>query len=175
MTQHAASSDRPKSAMTPTSTADEAPVLRRRPWWVLLALFVGGLVVGVLLVGLLSAGTPDFVTQSRREAPASTAPDPSASVEVAAQARVNAACLRVINEAQDVYSALTGLDEAVTDVDLGALDDIVRRLQPIEPRLARDLQECEVVVEEPDAAGTPGPANPSSSPVVPTPGTSATG
>jgi hypothetical protein len=140
---------------------------------VLLGVFVGGVVVGVLLVGLLSAGTPDFASQSL-DNPASASPRPSARVEVAAQARVNAACLRVINEAQDVYSALTGLDEAVTDVDLGTLDDIVRRLQPIEPRLARDLQACEVVVEEPGTAGTPGPANPSSSPVVPTPGTSVT-
>jgi hypothetical protein len=161
--------------MTPTPASAEAPaprLARRRPWWVLLAVFVGGLVVGVLLVGLLSAGTPDFVTQSRENA-ASASPEPSAGVEVAAEARVNAACLRVINEAQDVYSALSGLDAAVTDVDLSTLDDIVRRLQPLEPRLARDLQACEVVVE-PAGGGTPGAATPRASPVVPTPGSSAT-
>ena len=162
--------------MTPTPAAsDEVPApKRRRPWWVLVAIFVGGLVVGVLLVGLLSAGTPDFVV-ANREAAASASPSPSASVEVAAQARVNAACLRVINDAQDVYSALAGLGEAVDEVDFGAMDDIVRRLQPVEPRLARDLQDCEVIVEEAGAAGTPGPENPSSSPVVPTPSGSATG
>ena len=140
----------------------------------LVAIFVGGLVAGVLLVGLLSAGTPDFVV-ANREAAASASPSPSASVEVAAQARVNAACLRVINDAQDVYSALAGLGEAVDEVDFGAIDDVIRRLQPVEPRLARDLQDCEVVVEDAGALGTPGPENPSSSPVVPTPSGSATG
>ena len=160
--------------MTPTPAAEVGPApRRRRPWWMLVAIFVGGLVVGVLLVGVLSAGTPDFVL-ANREAAASADPSPSASVEVAAQARVNAACLRVINDAQDVYSALAGLGEAVDEVDFGAMDDIVRRLQPVEPRLARDLQDCEVIVEE---AGTGGPAGPgtSSSPVVPAPSGSATG
>ena len=161
--------------MTLTPAAEVAPALRRRrPWWLLVAIFVGGLVVGVLLVGLLSAGTPDFVV-ANREAATSASPSPSSSVEVAAQARVNAACLRVINDAQDVYSALAGLGEAVDAVDFGAMDDIVRRLQPVEPRLARDLQDCEVIVEEPGTASTPGPENPSSSPVVPTPSGSATG
>nr|WP_294693286.1 hypothetical protein [uncultured Friedmanniella sp.] len=158
-------------ASTPAADVSPAPK-RRRPWWVLFAIFVAGLVFGVLLVGLLSAGTPDFVV-ANREAAASASPSPSASVEVAAQARVNAACLRVINDAQDVYSALAGLGEAVDDVDFGAMDDVVRRLQPVEPRLARDLQACEVIVEA-GSAGTPGPDNPSSSAIVPTPSASAT-
>src|SRR5687767_3517990 len=113
--------------MTSTPAADEAPPPRRRPWWLWIAVFVGGLVIGVLLVGLLSTTTPEFGTGGG-EAEASADPSSSARVEVAAQARVNAACLRVINDAQDVYSALAGLDEAVDDVDLGAMDDIVRRL-----------------------------------------------
>jgi hypothetical protein len=80
-----------------------------------------------------------------------------------AEARVNAACLAVINEAQDMYVVLTGLDEAVTDVDLQALDDIVRRLQPIEARLGQDLQRCEVetgVVTNPTNGATPEPGTP---------------
>ena len=80
-----------------------------------------------------------------------------------AEARVNAACLAVINEAQDMYVVLTGLDEAVTDVDLQALDDIVRRLQPIVARLGQDLQRCEVetgVVTNPTNGATPEPGTP---------------
>ncbi|MGI8459823.1 MAG: hypothetical protein ACR2LI_17130 [Propionibacteriaceae bacterium] len=142
---------------------------RRGAWWILLGTFVVGVVVGVMLVGLLSVGTPDFVTQSRQAASSSSSPRPSASFDVAAQAQVNAACLRVINEAQDVYSAVTGLDQAVNTVDLQALDDIVRRLQPIEPRLASDLQDCEVTVGAPVEPGG------STSAVVPTPSSSATG
>jgi hypothetical protein len=63
---------------------------------------------------------------------------------VVAEARVNAACLAVINDAQDMYAVLTTVPEAASDVDLQQLDDIVRRLQPIEARLGPDLQNCRV-------------------------------
>ena len=82
---------------------------------------------------------------------------------VVAEARVNAACLAVINEAQDMYTVLTGLGQAVTDVDLQQLDDIVRRLQPIEARLGQDLQRCEVetdVVTNPTGSTPPEPSTP---------------
>jgi hypothetical protein len=65
--------------------------------------------------------------------------------------------------ATDLYVVLTGLDEAITDVDLQALDDIVRRLQPIEARLGRDLQRCEVdtgVVTNPATGAPPEPSTP---------------
>jgi len=122
-----------------------APGAPRRRWWVGLATFVGGLVVGVLLVGLLTATTPDFLAQPGGTAPTSDGGQGApGDVPVTAEARVNAACLRVINEAQDVSTILTGVDEAVTDVDLQQLDDIVRQLQPIEPRLRQDLLACRV-------------------------------
>jgi hypothetical protein len=41
----------------------------------------------------------------------------------------------VINDAQDMYAVLTALPEAVADVDLQQLDDIVRSLQPIVAQL----------------------------------------
>lgn len=134
---------------------------RRLRWWVAGITFVVGFVFGVIAVGLLNVTTPSFGTAG---GPGSTStvggPTPGGSVPVVAEARVNAACLAVINEAQDVYTVLTGLDEAVTDVDLQALDDIVRRLQPIEARLGRDLQNCRVdtsVATEPTDAATPQP------------------
>ena len=61
---------------------------------------------------------------SGRPGPEAT-PSNAASVPVVAEARVNAACLRVINQAQDVYRIISGIDDAAADVDLQRLDDIV--------------------------------------------------
>jgi hypothetical protein len=161
---------------SPSDPGDQAatarPVhTRRLRWWVAGITFVAGFVFGVLAVGLLNATTPDFGGGTRpggAPAPSSLAPTPGGSVPVVAEARVNAACLAVINDAQDMYAVLTTLPEAASDVDLQQLDDIVRRLQPIEARLGPDLQNCRVdtsVVTNPtDTAspqgGTPQPIDP---------------
>jgi hypothetical protein len=127
--------------------ATKPPVQTRRlRWWVAAITFVAGFVFGVLAVGLLNATTPDFAS---RAGPAgsstpSLAPTPGGSVPAVAGARVNAACLAVINDAQDTYAVLTALPEAISDVDLQQLDDIVRRLQPIVDRLGPDLQNCRI-------------------------------
>ncbi|MDN5761799.1 MAG: hypothetical protein L0H41_05725 [Microlunatus sp.] len=136
-----------ESPLDPQQASPRDNVARVR-WWVAAITFVGGAVVGIVVVGLLFATTPDFATPGSNPG-GSPAPDGQqtpvdGSVPVTAEARVNAACLRVINEAQDVQRILVGVDQAIDDVDLQRLDDIVRRLQPIEPRLARDLQECRV-------------------------------
>jgi hypothetical protein len=133
---------------------------RRLRWWIAGITFVVGFVFGVIAVGLLNLSTPGFGTAGPGSTPTAGGPTPGGGVPVVAEARVNAACLAVINEAQDVYTVLTGLDQAVTDVDLQALDDIVRRLQPIEARLGRDLQNCRVdtnVVAGPTETTTPQP------------------
>jgi hypothetical protein len=145
---------RPPEARTPARS-------RRLRWWVAGITFVVGFVFGIIAVGLLRLSTPEFAAQSGPggSTPSPTlAPTPGGTVPVVAEARVNAACLAVINEAQDIYGILTGLDEAATDVDLQALDDIVRRLQPVEARLGQDLQRCEVdtsIANNP--SGTPSP------------------
>jgi hypothetical protein len=134
---------------------------RRLRWWIAGITFVVGFVFGVIAVGLLNLSTPRFGSAGGPgSTPTAGGPTPGGSVPVVAEARVNAACLAVINEAQDMYTVLTGLGQAVTDVDLQALDDIVRRLQPIEARLGRDLQACQVdtsVATEPTGATTPQP------------------
>jgi hypothetical protein len=134
---------------------------RRLRWWIAGITFVVGFVFGVIAVGLLNVTTPSFGTAGGPgSTPTAGGPTPGGSIPVVAEARVNAACLAVINEAQDVYTVLTGLDQAVTDVDLQALDDIVRRLQPIEARLGRDLQNCQVdtsVAAGPTESATPQP------------------
>ena len=108
---------------------------------------IAGVVVGVLITGMLIATTPDFgsASQDPGESPApDSQPTALQTVPVTAEARVNAACLRVINDAQDVYRIISGVGEAADDVDLQRLDDIVRRLQPLEARLERDLLACRV-------------------------------
>lgn len=152
----------------PDGLESPRPVRPRRRRWVGLASFLGGVVVGVLLVGLLNVTTPTFLT----EQPGGAASGPGeqsnpGGVPVTAEARVNAACLRVINGAQDVSTILTGVDEAVTDVDLQQLDDIVRQLQPVEVRLREDLLACRVdtsVDAGPDGGGSMSPAVPQPSP-----------
>lgn len=156
--------DEPSSDQAaPPSDGTEATIHRSRTtglWWKIL-LFAGGVLVGVLGVGLLNATTPDFATAAVGPAPAGSSSQPGASVPAGVGARVNAACLGVINDAQDVYAVLSDLGPALDDVDLTALDDIVRRLQPIEPRLGRDLTACRV--DTTVTSGEPGPgASPSS-------------
>jgi hypothetical protein len=156
----------PDAAATVSSPPPEAPESRPR-WWLAVIIFVGGLIVGVLIVAVLFSTTPDFGAAERQagQGPEAT-PSNVASVPAVAEARVNAACLRVINQAQDVYRIISGIDDAAADVDLQRLDDIVRRLQPIEPRLARDLQECRVDTQ---VAGDPTAAPNSPVPTVPEP------
>jgi hypothetical protein len=131
---------------------------------------VVGLVFGIIAVGLLRLGTPEFGAETGAGGSTLTptlAPTPGGTVPVVAEARVNAACLAVINEAQDIFGILTGLDEAVTDVDLQALDDIVRRLQPVEARLGQDLQRCEVdtsIANNPTGTPSPGTSTPQTNP-----------
>lgn len=133
-----------------------------------------GVVVGVLITGLLVATTPDFGSETadpgQTPAPGSQ-PTTLATVPVSAEARVNAACLRVINDAQDVYRIISGVGEAAQDVDLQRLDDIVRRLQPLEARLERDLLGCRVDtrISEPSGGSPTAPV-----PTLPQPSSSAT-
>ena len=149
----------------------------RVPWWIVPTTFLAGIVAGVLVVGLLSAGTPDFVRASREAAANAPTPSGPAQFPVTSEARVNAACLRVINAAQDISTILAGVDEAANDVDLQRLDDIVRQLQPIENRLRSDLSECQVEAVQPgetppgtDTDPTDAPTDlPTGAPSMPTP------
>jgi hypothetical protein len=129
------------------------PTRRRSRWWIPVLTFVAGIAVGVLLVGLLNTTTPDF---SAPQSAAPAAPSPAAPAPPGeAGARVNAACVRVINEAQDVATILSEVGPALSAVNLQQLDDIVRRLQSIQGRMDDDLRDCRV---EADVSGTSSPA-----------------
>ena len=140
---------------------------RRSRWWIAALTFVAGVAIGVLIVGFLNMSTSDF--PAAQSAP-STSPSPvvGQSEPAAASAQVNAACLRVINHAQDVATILSEVGPAITAVNLQQLDDIVRRLQSIQTRLEVDLRNCKVNAEvnsTPTAAPSPlSTVNPSASP-----------
>ena len=120
-------------------------------WWIAALTFVAGVAIGVLIVGFLNRSTSDF--SAAKSAP-STSPSPvvGQSEPAAASAQVNAACLRVINHAQDISTILSEVGPAITAVNLQQLDDIVRRLQSIQTRLEVDLRDCKVNAE---VSGTP--------------------
>jgi hypothetical protein len=128
--------------------ADNAPMppQRRSRWWIAVLTFVAGVVVGVLVVGFLTRSTPDF---SAAQSPSPMTPSPTGGQRppAAASAQVNAACLRVINEAQDVATILSEVGPAITAVNLQQLDDVVRRLQSIQTRLDDDLRDCKIEAE----------------------------
>ncbi|GAA3605669.1 hypothetical protein [Microlunatus ginsengisoli] len=152
----------------PAAEVAESSTESASRWWVAAVTFVAGVVTGVLAVGLLSWGKPDFVTAVENVPSTGTTARVPTGIEttgVTGTVEVNVACLRVINEAQDIYTILTGADQAVQDVDLQQLDDIVRRLQPIEPRLERDLVDCRVAGNVDTGASGAAP-----SPVIPTAG-----
>jgi hypothetical protein len=153
--------------------ADDAtmPPRRRSRWWIAVLTFMAGIAVGVLIVGFLYTSTPDI---SAVQSPSPVTPSPAGSQDVpaAASAQVNAACLRVINEAQDVATILSEVGPAITAVNLQQLDDIVRRLQSIQARMDDDLRDCKVEAQvnrtpaavpsplstvEPSASSTPLP------------------
>jgi hypothetical protein len=140
-------------------------IQRPSRWWIPALTFILGGVVGVLTVGLLGITWPDFLSTQTGAAPATPSPTAGQSVPVAASAQVNAACLRVINDAQDVSIMLSEVGPAATAVNLQQLDDIVRRLQSVQPRLKRDLSDCRV---EPSAGGTPSAEPPTSPTPAPT-------
>lgn len=119
---------------------------RRSRWWIAALTFVAGIVIGVLIVGFLDWSSSDF---SAAQSAPSTSPSPvvGQSEPAAASAQVNAACLRVINHAQDISTILSEVGPAITAVNLQQLDDIVRRLQSIQTRLEVDLRDCKVNAE----------------------------
>ncbi|RMB61467.1 hypothetical protein [Tessaracoccus antarcticus] len=148
MTQDQTPLDEPDPA--PVSTDSEVPAAPgarpvRAVVWPVVA--VGALLLG-LLVGYNAPGRNPAVVPPEQPASSSSPPltprATSGDATVAARAQVNAACLRSLNDAQNVYVVLGGMDTAVSDVDLGRLDQMVRDLQPLQKLLQRDLSECEV-------------------------------
>lgn len=153
--------------MTSTTTPGHRPADPATSWWLATGTLVIGLFLGALIVGLLSAGSttpaagpgPAALAPPVQTPPTGTAPAGSTDLN---NFTVNDACLRAVNAAQDAYTALTDIGEAGEQFNAARLDEIVRRLQPLQTSLQANLTACRVTT------APPGSASPTELPGIPT-------
>ncbi|MGY1669124.1 hypothetical protein [Geodermatophilus sp. SYSU D00710] len=137
---------------------DHEPRRWDRGWagWLSAGTFVLGLLAGVLLVGLLGQDPPPAPRSG--SAPASEAGDPTAvTAGPTGRVEVNAACLRAFNAAQDIAAAVEDLGAAAAALDAAQLDEVIRRLQPLQARLQENTAACESTGSAPTDAASPSP------------------
>lgn len=132
-------------------------------WWATTAVFLGGLLVGVVLTGLLSGGARLPPTGGGTGAPTSSDAATPTTAAATGELVVNGACLRAINAAQDMLDVVRDLGEALSEFNAARLDEIVRRLQPLQQRLDENSAECEVEGRVPTGALSGGATSPSPS------------
>ncbi|MDP5184270.1 hypothetical protein QOZ88_16675 [Blastococcus sp. BMG 814] len=124
-------------------------------WWGRAGAFLGGLVVGVVLVGLLSEGNVLVAAPvpTNPDAALPAFPDRGAGEEGGAtgQVTIDDDCLRAVNAAQDIAQLIDELGEAIADFNATRLDEIVRELQPLQRRLQTSIDACEVEAGTPEA------------------------
>jgi hypothetical protein len=139
--------------MAQTPSTDRPAERMDRAWstWLAAGTFVVGLVAGALLVGLLGQDPPAAPTAGAQPTGGGALPAP---IPDPAGTQVNLACLRAINAAQDIAAAVDELGAAAAALDAAALDEVVRRLQPLQERLQQNAAECEAA--RPDAGGAEG-------------------
>ncbi|RZU34573.1 hypothetical protein [Blastococcus saxobsidens] len=161
-----------------TRSPETGGVLRRAlRWWALTGVFLLGLVIGAVTIALLagrapvpSSAAPGAAGTSDPGGPAAATPGLPAGVT--GELAVNAACLRAINAAQDTVDVVDDLAEGLAAMNAARLDEVVRRLQPLQERLQVNIEDCEVVGqvpsrspgEAPATSGSPGASEPPASP-----------
>ena len=126
-------------------------------WWLAAGALVLGLVIGGVVVGLASGGSSSTAERDGAAAPGASASPSEPTTGATGQISVNEACLRAVNESQDVYGAINEIADAARTLNATALDEIVRRLQPLQRRLQADLAECKVSTRLPDGSLSTGP------------------
>jgi hypothetical protein len=128
-----------------------SPVQETRPdrqtdggWtrWLAAGTFVLGLVVGVLLIGLLGQDPPASTT-APGAAPTSGPAEGDTDAAGPTGIEVNEACLRALNAAQDIAATVDDLGAAAVTLDAAQLDEVIRRLQPLQQRLEENTAACE--------------------------------
>lgn len=138
---------------TPGAHRSAGPLAAVRTGLVAAAALVVGLFAGAMAVGVLAEPAPavagnDAGGELPGGVPGGDLPDGGAS----AAFRVNAPCIGAVNSAQDAYLVMDDLGEAAAALDAARLDEVVRRLQPLQARLQQNLDACEVT---PEAGGDP--------------------
>lgn len=137
---------------------------RDRPWytWLAVGTFVLGFLAGVVTLGLVSESPP--AVSAAAADPEAEPREPSTPAGATAEIRVNEACLRAINAARDIATAVEDLGTAAAALDAAQLDEAIRRLQPLQDRLEANSATCETTgtASEEEAGAT------SSSPATPT-------
>lgn len=126
---------------------------------ILVALIVG-VVVGGVIVAVYSGSDEVAVpaTSVSGSAGSSTTPDTTTSGPSptgGADVQLSAACVRAVNDAQDAYTAIGGLDAAVQKLDLTKVDGIIRQVQVIQRRLKVDVPACHAGIQLPSASTNP--------------------
>lgn len=142
-------------------------------WWGRAGAFLAGLFLGAVLVGLLSEGAvvvANPVPLDQALDPPGAADGGAAAGGATGQVSIDDDCLRAVNAAQDVAQLVDELGEAIVELNAARMDEVVRRLQPLQRRLQTSLETCEV------RAGTGGgPPAAVPTPSSPSPGSPAPG
>jgi hypothetical protein len=147
---------------TAPDPARPGPVAAVRTGLIAAVALVLGLFAGALVVGLLAETDPPVAARAdgpaAGEVPGGDLPEGGASAGFV----VNGPCLGAVNAAQDAYLVMDDLGAAAAALDAARLDEVVRRLQPLQARLQDDLDACRVSTEL--AGGQPRPAGAPASP-----------
>jgi hypothetical protein len=147
-----------RTATDTTPREDPATGRRLRPvrsGLVAAVAFVLGLLAGAVTVGLLAEG-PLVIASPEEEGIDPVPPGGGAlpAEDASAEFLVSGACFGAVNAAQDTLVLVDDIGDAAAELDAARLDEIVRRLMPLQTRIERGIEACEAsaVVE-----GRPGP------------------
>ncbi|WP_116451856.1 hypothetical protein [Blastococcus litoris] len=150
--------DASTGSRAPEAPAPRGPAAGFRTGLVVAVVFLLGLTLGAVTVGLLSDSAP---LPAAGQPGADAGDGPLIDVDLDQDPgpfQVNAPCLRAFNAAQDAYVAMDDLGQAAAALDAAQLDEVVRRLQPLQQQLETGLAACRVTaVDDPsDEESSPG-------------------
>lgn len=147
------------------------PVAGFRTGLVVAVVFLLGLTLGAVAVGLLGDSAPPPTAIQADAGPEGRGLIAADLDPEAGPFQVNGACLGAFNAAQDAYATIDDLGQAASALDAAQLDEVVRRLQPLQQQLEDDLAACRVTeIDDPSReSSTPGTSSTPRSTATPSP------